>query len=75
MKRRFEEYGVEELGRLMVMAHDLENAVDELNPLSPTADETEDLHDARYYARKLRVIISRLAVTAEREYREAEVKE
>ncbi len=69
---RWEEYDVAELGRLMIQAHDLEDAIGEIGLMDPTEAEREDLTDARYYAYKLSRILSRLAITAQREWREAD---
>ena len=66
---RWEEYDIAELGRLMIVAGELHGDVDALNFLHPTEDETEALIDARYYAHKLFKILGRLAINAEREWK------
>lgn len=63
----WEEYDVDELGRLMMAASALEDGVREFDP--PHEEMDGDWLDAQYYARKLYRIISRLAVKAEREWK------
>lgn len=68
---KWEEYDVSDLGRLMVAASDLEDEVQGLDFANQTDEEREALLDARYYAKKLYLILSRLAVKASREWKEA----
>lgn len=70
-----DEYDRDELTRLLMSASELEQAVDEMNPVGPTSDELEEFDDARYHARKLRRLLFRLAKAADDGWKAQEQQE
>lgn len=69
----WDEYEVAELGRLMITAGNLETDLRELS-LPLIADDDEEMVDARYHAHKLYRILARLAVQAEREWKQSQAE-
>lgn len=72
---RPEEYDVEELKRLMVLASQVHDGVDDVDPADMTDEEREDLYDARYHAHKLSRLMFKLAKAADLAWKQSQVDE
>ena len=65
-----EEYDAAELGRLMIAAYDVNRSLADVELLDETDAEREALYDACYHAHKLANLLAKLAIAAERAYKE-----
>lgn len=74
-RTKWEEYEVQDMGRLMMRASALEDDLNDTELVSPSDEDREALRDALYHAHKAHRILSQLAVKSQREWHQAVASE